>query len=95
MPDAETQTDECVDVISRMNKELRTVQERCQEAERRVRDFIVLPATVATTLVHKAFLSDDPEYSVSRDEWKNELFSQLVEMCGLDSHKRKREDEDV
>lgn len=27
------QTDECVDVISRMNEELDTVQARCQEAE--------------------------------------------------------------
>ena len=27
------QTDECVDVISRMNEELDSVQERCQEAE--------------------------------------------------------------
>ena len=93
MPDAETQTDECVDVISRMNKELRTVQERLQEAETLLRKIEALPGEVATTLVHKAFLCDN-QYSVSRDEWRDALCSQVIEMCGLDSHKRKRGDGD-
>jgi hypothetical protein len=95
MPDRGTQTDECKDVIARMNKEFDTVQTRCEAAEALVAKFKALPTDVATELVTNKFLGHDNYASVCTNEWKALLFERLHEMCGLDKYrKRKRDEED-
>jgi hypothetical protein len=95
MPDRGTQTDECKDVIARMNKEFDTVQTRCEAAEALVTKFKALPTDVATELVTNKFLGHDNYASVCTNEWKALLFERLHEMCGLDKYrKRKRDDSD-
>ena len=94
MPNAETQTDECLDVISCMNKELHAVQKRCEDAETLLGKFKAIPNEVATDLALQTFLGADKQY-LNKDDWAEAMLRRLCDMCGLQrQYKRPRTSHD-